>query len=122
MPAMETIWSWLRQNREFSEQYLQSTRERSEAQHEDIAELGEKAIEHAEAADPKAANAIVNAYKLHADNLKWSMSKMVPKKYGNTIDITSDGRALPTPIYGGSSQNTIEPVKYITLEEKKEGE
>ena len=36
----------------------------------------------------------MQAVKLKADNLKWSMSKMKPKKYGDKVDVTSDGKAI----------------------------
>ncbi len=93
-PAMQTIWKWLREKKDFNEQYVRAAEERVESQQELILEIGDKAIEHAEEADPKAANAVVSAYKLKADNLKWSMSKMKPKKYGDKVDVTSDGKAI----------------------------
>lgn len=103
MPAMSTIFKWLREKKEFSEQYERACDERTESQQEILIEMGDRAIEHAEEADPKAAGAVVSAYKLKADNLKWSMSKMKPKKYGEHVDVTSGGEkisVLPTEIYG----------------------
>ena len=105
MPDLTTVYEWLRVQDGFSQQYAVATDERTETQQEMLIEMGDKAIEHAEEADPKAANAVVSAYKLKADNLKWSMSKMKPKKYGDKLDLTSDGKALPTPIYGGVSKD-----------------
>lgn len=98
MPAMQTIWRWLRENKIFSERYESATKERTEAQNEILLELGDQALEEAYKADPKAANAVVSAVKLKADNLKWVMSKMKPKKYGDKMDLTSDGKQLPTPL------------------------
>ena len=109
MPTMQTVWRWLREKPDFNEQYRHATEERTEAQQEMLLEMGDKAIAHAEEADFKAAAAVVNAYKLKADNFKWSMSKMKPKKYGDKLDVTSDGKALPTPIYGG--QSTVDAVQ-----------
>lgn len=103
MPNASTIFKWLREHEEFSKQYVRATEERVEAQHEDLLEFGDQAIEHAEQANPKAANAVVSGYKLKADNLKWSMSKMKPKKYGEKLDMTTNGKDLPTPIYNGSA-------------------
>lgn len=94
MPVLSTIFKWFREKEGFSEQYDKATAERTETQQEIILELGDKAIEHAEEVDPKAAGAVVNAYKLKADNLKWSMSKMKPKKYGDKVDVTSGGEAI----------------------------
>lgn len=98
MPEMQTIWRWLREKKVFSERYASATAERTESQQEDLIEMGDEAIEKAQVVDSKASNAVVSAYKLKADNLKWSMSKMKPKKYGDKLDLTSDGKALPTPL------------------------
>ncbi len=105
MPVMSTIWKWLREHPEFSKQYTQATEERTESQQELILEIGDEAIIHAESTDPKSSGAVVQAYKLKADNLKWSMSKMKPKKYGDKLDMTTNGKDLPTPILNGFSTN-----------------
>lgn len=94
MPGMTTVFKWLRENEGFTKQYARACVERTEAQQEEMLEIGDNAISHSETADPKAANAVVSAYKLKADNLKWSMSKMQPKKYGDKVDVTSDGKQI----------------------------
>lgn len=98
MPSVVTVFAWMRENDEFLKQYARATEERTEYQQEMLLEMGDEAIDHAETADPKASGAVVSAYKLKADNLKWSMSKMKPKKYGDKLDLTSGGEKLPTPI------------------------
>lgn len=94
MPEMQTIWRWLRENKDFSERYTRATEERTEAQNEDLLDLGDEAVRLAQNVDPKAAGAVVQGVKLKADNLKWVMSKMKPKKYGDKVDVTSDGKAI----------------------------
>lgn len=103
MPNGETIFRWLRTNKEFSEQYALAKQESTDAQQEQLESLGDEAIALSQTVDVKASGAVVQAVKLKADNLKWLMSKMKPKKYGDKLDLTSDGKALPTPIYGGAS-------------------
>lgn len=44
--------------------------------------------------------------KLRVDTRKWLMAKMKPKRYGDKLDVTTDGKALPAPIYGGKSKDT----------------
>jgi hypothetical protein len=34
--------------------------------------------------------------KLKVESLKWTAAKLKPKKYGDKIDVTSDGEKLPT--------------------------
>ena len=41
--------------------------------------------------------------KLRVDTRKFLMAKMKPKRYGDKLDITSDNKQLPTPIFGGLS-------------------
>lgn len=94
MPSLETIFRWIREYSEFRDQYARATEERTEAHNETMLDIGDDSIEAAYASDPKAANAVVSAHKLKADNLKWVMSKMKPKKYGEKVDVTSDGKAI----------------------------
>ncbi len=103
MPDKTTVFRWIRQNEEFRNQYARAKEESADAQHEVLMDLGDNAIDLSQSVDPKASSAVVQAVKLKADNLKWSMSKMKPKKYGDKIDVMTDGKALPTPIYGGLS-------------------
>ena len=94
MPDKATVFRWLRTNKEFCDQYRYAKDESADADLETIEDIGDLAIEHSEEADPKAASAVVNAYKLKADNLKWAMSKKKPKKYGDKVDLTSGGEII----------------------------
>lgn len=94
MPDKSTVFCWLRDKKDFQDQYVRATDERVEAQHEDLLELGDEAVSLAQTVNEKVSNAVVQAVKLKADNLKWSMSKMKPKRYGDKTDITSDGKAI----------------------------
>lgn len=98
MPNKSTVFRWFREQHAFRDQYAQAKEESSDAMYEKLEDIGDESINAAREADPKAANAVVSAYKLKADNLKWSMSKMKPKKYGDKLDLTSGGEKLPTPI------------------------
>lgn len=45
----------------------------------------------------------VGRSKLRVEARMWYLSKINPKKYGEKIDVTTDGEKLPTPLYGGAS-------------------
>lgn len=80
---------------EAKERYVRAKEEQIDNLVDQIAQIEAdcmQAIETTE--DPKKANALVNAYKLKCDNLKWIASKLKAKKYGDKIDITTDGQAL----------------------------
>ncbi len=94
MPHMDTIFSWLAKNKTFSEQYSRAKEHSAEYDNERLAELGDEAIDMSMKVDPKAAGAVVSAYKLKADNMRWSMGKKKPKKYGDKVDVTSGGEAI----------------------------
>lgn len=104
MPVAATVFNWLRTNKEFLEQYAGAKEESADAMNEVLMDLGDEAVRLAQAVDPKASSAVVQGVKLKADNMKWAMSKMKPKKYGDKLDVTSDGKQLPSPIYGGESK------------------
>lgn len=98
MPSVKTIFNWFRTYPEFLQQYARATEERAEAQNEEILDIGQDAIKAVleYKGEPKLGNALVSAHKLKADTLKWSMSKMKPKKYGDKIDMTSGGEKITT--------------------------
>lgn len=52
--------------------------------------------------DPMTARVVIDTYK-------WQAARLLPKKYGDKLDLTSDGKALPTPLLGS-----------ITTEDKKD--
>ncbi len=104
MPDITTVFRWIRTNNEFRLQYERAREERTEAQQEDLLELGDDAVQLAQKVDFKASNAVVSAVKLKADNMKWVMSKMKPRRYGDKIDMTTNGKDLPVPIYGSQSK------------------
>lgn len=94
MPHISTIFNWFRTQKGFIEQYARAKEESADADLEAMEDIGDIAIQEAKIVDPKAANAVVSAYKLKADNIKWGMSKKKPRKYGDKVDVTSDGKAI----------------------------
>lgn len=98
MPNKSTVFNWLRSNKDFQDQYALAKEQGTDAWNEELADLGDTAIDLAQTVNEKAASAVVQAVKLKADNLKWAMSKMKPKKYGDKLDMTTNGKDLPTPL------------------------
>lgn len=41
---------------------------------------------------------VVNRSKLRTDTRKWLLAKLAPRKYGDKLDVTTDGEKLPTTI------------------------
>jgi hypothetical protein len=116
MPDMSTVFRWLRTNNEFCKQYARAKEESTDAMAEEVLDIADdssndwmlvhKGKESFHMEDKEA----VNRSKLRVDTRKWLMSKMKPKKYGDKLDLTSDGKVLPTPIYGGVSTKPEEVI------------
>lgn len=94
MPSKSNVLKWIRDSKELQDQYARAKEESSDAFAEEMMDIIKDTKEDS--------NAIQKA-RLQIDTMKWLMSKQKPKKYGDKLDLTSDGKALPTPIYGGKS-------------------
>lgn len=104
MPAMSTVFKWMREHEEFSNQYARATEERTEAMSEDILDIADDGTnDYMETEKGLQYNGdSVQRARLRVDTRKWLMSKMKPKKYGDKIDVTSGGdKIAPVPILGG---------------------
>lgn len=85
MPAMSTIFKWLAENDEFSEQYTRAKLEQADTNAEDIQQLAKDVV--AKKVDPHAARVAIDAYK-------WTASKLKPKKYGEKLDLEHSGEII----------------------------
>jgi hypothetical protein len=91
MPAMTTIFRWLREDEPFKQQYSIATEERTEAMAEDILDIADNGTNDwmsYNASDDegyKLNGEALQRSKLRVDTRKWHMSKMKPKKYGVII-------------------------------------
>ncbi len=81
MPSRDTIYRWLTLHKDFSDQYVRACMIRREDRFEAMEEIPDK-----EADTQKA--------RLKVDILKWQLSKENPKKYGDKVDLTSDGEKI----------------------------
>ncbi len=97
-PSIATVYKWMRDYPEFLKQYEVSTNERADYQMEELNDIGDEAVMYAKTNEDKNVSAVVSAYKLKADNMRWAMSKIKPKKYGDKLDMTSAGEQLQNTI------------------------
>lgn len=100
MPSISTVFKWLRENPEFAQQYARATEERTEAMSEDILDIADDGsndlmtIQKGNMSYEVENKEVTNRSRLRVDTRKWLMSKMKPKKYGDRVDVTSDGKAI----------------------------
>ena len=80
---------WCNSNPELAEQYTRARAERADRIFEDLTEIAysePNVDEHG-----KVDSGWVQLQRLKIDTHKWMLGKMAPKKYGDKIDLTSDG-------------------------------
>lgn len=94
MPDMVTVLKYLREHEEAVKQYARAKQDGADAWADDLVDISEK-VQRGEL-DP-------NAARVAADIKKWAASKLKPKVYGDKIDMTTNGKDLPSPIYAGLS-------------------
>lgn len=92
-PCQDTLFTWLKRYPEFSEQYAQAKRCQIELLVDEILEISDDASQDQYMnelgtliANPPA----IHRARLKVDTRKWLASKLVPKVYGNKIDIEGD--------------------------------
>ena len=104
MPAMTTLFKWIRTDKEFAQQYDRAKEESADAIYEEIMEIAddgnndwmEQHGEDAAKAAYKLNGESIQRSRLRVDTRKWMASKMKPKRYGDRqiIDQTTTTVAL----------------------------
>lgn len=111
MPTIKTVFSWLRKHPEFLKQYEKAKEESTDAMAEellyiaDTPVMGEIRTTKPDGSVEIKQDEMLGHRRLQIDARKWLMAKMKPKKYGDKIDMTTNGKDLPTPILGGIAKN-----------------
>ncbi len=107
MPSLVTIFAWMRIYPVFLKQYARAKEEGADAMFEEINEIADETLEVIRKGAEKKSSAYAQAQRLRVDTRKWYMSKVKPKKYGEKLDLTSDNKPLPAPIYGAKSTDKV---------------
>lgn len=102
MPGLRTFYSWLREHKEFQHQYARAKDDGVEAEIEDAKDIADDGRnDWMEIYDKSGAivgwrvnGEAVQRSKLRVDLIKWKASKLKPKKYGDKLDLTSQGGKL----------------------------
>lgn len=101
MPSMSMVFRWLDPetgNASFREQYTRAKLESADALADDIKDIGDKTLTGFY--DPASARVAIDSYK-------WLASKLKPKKYGDKIDMTSDGEKIGVSISAEQADQLI---------------
>lgn len=98
MPDKATFYRWINESKDLCDKYARAKEDSSDALADDIQDIGDKVL----TGEYEANNA-----RVAIDAKKWIASKLKPKKYGDKLDMTTNGKDLPTPILGGLSRTNI---------------
>jgi len=109
MPEARTVFRWLRlpSMKEFCQQYARACEARTDAFAEDMIHIASTPELGTTVTVKKTPEGIETTTKtedmlghrrLQIDTLKWNSARMNPKKYGDKIDVVSDGEALKSPV------------------------
>jgi len=105
MPVMSTIFKWMREHPEFSNQYDKAKMESADALVEDMLDIADNQVEQPLLVDGLPLQidgkmvmikdmVSVNHAKLRVDTRKWAASKLKPKKYGERVAIAVNTKEL----------------------------
>lgn len=96
-PSMVTIFRWLKDKDDFCNNYIRSREIQGDAIYEDIVRL-EKAVEDKKIPFQDA--------RVIIDSMKWRAAKMLPKKYGDKLDLGHSGAMTIEVVRFGENKNT----------------
>lgn len=85
LPSLEIVMRWLDQYASFRSQYTLAKNDQLRLMAEDIVDLSND-----ESLEP-------NDKRIRIDTRKWLLSKLIPKTYGDKLDLTSGGEAMAAP-------------------------
>ncbi len=107
MPDRATVHLWLlnKDNKDFTIQYETACNTRAENMFEELLEIsddGTNDFMERESKDGGKFSVLnseaVSRSRLRVDTRKWFLSKVMPKKYGERLDLTTNGKDIPQPI------------------------
>ena len=95
--AINSILLWLTKHEEFSRQYARAKVLQADFMASEIIEISDDGsndlmtIERGDTSYEQENKEVTSRSKLRVDARKWLASKLAPKKYGDKLDVTTDG-------------------------------
>lgn len=96
MPDQVTVYRWIAANEDFRKIYAQAREEQAETLADEITDLADE--QPVQVVDDKGTARVDNGWvtwqKNRVDARKWVAAKLKPRKYGDKLDLTSEGKAV----------------------------
>jgi hypothetical protein len=89
LPSETTVRVWLAKNEDFQRQYARAREEQADFIADEIMEISDELSKKRFLTHEQIA-----AARLRMDARKWVASKLKPKKYGDKVDVTTDGESV----------------------------
>ncbi len=106
MPASSTVFKWLIDYPDFSEQYTRAREAQADALFDEILSIADDGSNDSytdEEGNPRTDHDVIARSRLRVDARKWMAGKLRPKKYGDKLELSGD------------PQNPIQVVSRIEL-------
>lgn len=96
MPSTSTFYIWLEEDSEKSKRYARACEARELLIFDEILTIADKQDADVDEKDGVEVinHNVINRNRLQIDARKWVLGKMNPKKYGDKVDVTTDGEKL----------------------------
>lgn len=113
MPALSSIFKWMREHEEFSKQYASAKQEAADALADEVLYIsdtpmmGEVRTIKPDGTIEIKQDEMLGHRRLQIDTRKWLMAKMKPKLYGDKVDVTSDGEKIGTVLSADQADQLI---------------
>ncbi len=107
-PSRPTFYKFLKEADDRINKYARATKMRADFLFDQILEIADKQDKDvliSKDGIEVVNHNLVNRNRLQIDSRKWVLSKMNPKKYGEKLDVTSDGEQISFEVNWGKSEN-----------------
>lgn len=126
MPDIVTFYKWIDSNIDFVKQYARATELRAESIFEDIIKIcdaTEDDIIYDEKGNEIPNHNVINRDRLRVDSRKWMLAKMMPKKYGDKVELEHSGSIEnKTDLSQLSTEELIRRAEAMRTVERKKSE
>lgn len=116
IPSWPTWQEWVNEDDDLAKRYARAREDRAELIFEEILQIADDSTNDFTGID--AGNGMildqkfdyehVQRSRLRVDARKWMLGKMSPKKFGDKLDVTTQGEKITAPIIGMSIKNESE--------------
>ena len=106
MPSIVAVYSWLAKHEEFLKLYTRAREEQADTLADEITDIADEQPEldplydkDGQLIEMRMHSAYVTWQKNRVDARKWVAAKLKPRKYGEKLDVTSDGQKVGLGIH-----------------------